>query len=110
MQAGPLYRPLMVPCGSIWASTRIERLLRITKPPCGVTAPAHLSFAEEWTAPLVIVSGSGACSRGHCLPCAVLLATCADTPTYLPSNAVDGGPGACAATGVANARPAIVKR
>src|SRR6516164_4705629 len=109
MQAGPLYRPLIVPCGSICASTRIERLLWITKPPCELTVSVHLSPVDDWTAPFVIVRVSGVCSREHCLPWAVLFDTCADTPTYLPSNAVAGGPGAWAAAGVVNAKPVIIK-
>jgi hypothetical protein len=34
---------------------------------------------------------------------------CADPPTYLPSNAVVTGAGACAPAGIANAKMAAVK-
>src|SRR5208282_1987055 len=83
----------MVPCGSICASTRIARLLRKITPPCALTVPVHLSVADDWTAPFVILRVSGACSRGHCLPWAVLFDTCADTPAYFPSNCCRHRPG-----------------
>jgi hypothetical protein len=99
----------MVPWGSIWALTRIERLFRSTTPPCGLTVSVHLSIADDQTAPFVIVSASGRCSRGHRPSWLALFDTSADTPAYVPSNAVGGGPGACATTGVVKAKATIVK-
>ena len=93
LQAGPGYYPLIVPSGSIWASTRIARLLRSITLPCGLTFPVHLSLAGEWTAPFVIVDVSGMCSRRQRSPRALLFDASADTPAYVPSNAVGGGPG-----------------
>jgi hypothetical protein len=59
MQAGPWYRPVIAPCGSIWASTRIESLLRKTTLPCGPTVSVHFSLPDDWTVPL---AGAGACA------------------------------------------------
>jgi hypothetical protein len=58
--------------------------------------------------PFLIVSGTGTPIRGHRRPC-LTVDTSADTPAYVPSKAVVGGAGVCAATGVANVKATNLK-
>jgi hypothetical protein len=82
---------------------------RITKVPCEFTVPSQKPGVDR-TTPFVIVSGNGTpfCPHLALLPRAGFATQLysLDMPAYVPSNTVVVDPGACAATGIANARDA----
>src|SRR5215472_17206324 len=98
-----------------WALSAVGRALRYVGGRADIFAvalPTHRSgpfLLHDWTEPLVIVGASGPCGRGHCLLWPVPFAMWANTPTYLPSNAIVPGAGACAAAGMAKTKIAAAK-
>ena len=65
MHPVPLYCALIVPCGSIWPSTRTDLSLRISRTPCGLTVPSQAADPDATMTPFLIVGGASAPLGGH---------------------------------------------